>query len=143
MKRNENSYKNSGVNISLANKLVKHISNISKKGVKKTSFSRGGTLGKRKIQTANPLRRGMQKHDLRQIFAAAPYALANIQSVQVWLLFLHYFATLQIPQHPWMFLCFGLRIPEFTGGCMFGRVFVFCLCCINVVNNCCRALLQI
>ena len=39
MKRNENSYKNSGVNISLANKLVKHISNISKKGVKKTNSS--------------------------------------------------------------------------------------------------------
>ena len=39
MKRNENSYKNSGVDISLANKLVKHISNISKKGVKKTNSS--------------------------------------------------------------------------------------------------------
>jgi phosphoribosylaminoimidazole synthetase len=36
MKKNENSYKKSGVNISLANKLVKHISNISKKDVKKT-----------------------------------------------------------------------------------------------------------
>ena len=36
MKKNENSYKKSGVNISLANKLVKHISNLSKKGVKKT-----------------------------------------------------------------------------------------------------------
>ncbi len=36
MKKNENSYKKSGVNISLANKLVKHISNISKKNVKKT-----------------------------------------------------------------------------------------------------------
>ena len=35
MKKNENSYKKSGVNISLANKLVKHISKISKKGVKK------------------------------------------------------------------------------------------------------------
>ncbi len=35
MKRNENSYKKSGVNISLANKLVKHISQISKKNVKK------------------------------------------------------------------------------------------------------------
>ena len=31
MKKNENSYKKSGVNISLANKLVKHISNLSKK----------------------------------------------------------------------------------------------------------------
>ena len=36
MKKNENSYKKSGVNISLANKLVKHISNVSKKNVKKT-----------------------------------------------------------------------------------------------------------
>ena len=39
MKKNENSYKKSGVNISLANKLVKHISNISKKDVKKTNSS--------------------------------------------------------------------------------------------------------
>ena len=36
MKRNENIYKKSGVNISLANKLVKYISLISKKDVKKT-----------------------------------------------------------------------------------------------------------
>ena len=36
MKRNENSYKKSGVNISLANKLVKHIAYLSKKNVKKT-----------------------------------------------------------------------------------------------------------
>ena len=36
MKKNENSYKKSGVNISLANKLVKYISSISKKNVKKT-----------------------------------------------------------------------------------------------------------
>ena len=36
MKKNQNSYKNSGVNISLANKLVKYISNLSRKGVKKT-----------------------------------------------------------------------------------------------------------
>ena len=35
MKINENSYKKSGVNISLANKLVKHISKVSKKNVKK------------------------------------------------------------------------------------------------------------
>ena len=35
MKRNENSYKKSGVNILLANKLVKHISKVSKKNVKK------------------------------------------------------------------------------------------------------------
>ena len=39
MKKNENSYKKSGVNISLANKLVNHISTISKKDVKKTSSS--------------------------------------------------------------------------------------------------------
>ena len=36
MKKNENSYKKSGVNISLANKLVNHITKISKKDVKKT-----------------------------------------------------------------------------------------------------------
>jgi len=36
MKKNKNSYKKSGVNISLANKLVKHISKVAKKGVKKT-----------------------------------------------------------------------------------------------------------
>ena len=36
MKKNKNSYKKSGVNISLADKLVKHISNISKIDVKKT-----------------------------------------------------------------------------------------------------------
>ena len=35
MKKNGNSYKKSGVNISLANKLVKHISFLSKKNVKK------------------------------------------------------------------------------------------------------------
>jgi phosphoribosylaminoimidazole synthetase len=39
MKKNENSYKKSGVNISLANKLVKHISRLSKKNVKKTGVS--------------------------------------------------------------------------------------------------------
>ena len=37
MKKNENSYKKSGVNISLANKLVQHISRVSKKNVKKTN----------------------------------------------------------------------------------------------------------
>ena len=37
MKKIENSYKKSGVNISLANKLVKHISNISRKDVQKRS----------------------------------------------------------------------------------------------------------
>ena len=36
MKKTYNSYKKSGVNISLANKLVKHISSISSKDVKKT-----------------------------------------------------------------------------------------------------------
>ena len=35
MKKIQNSYKKSGVNISLANKLVKHISKISKKNDKK------------------------------------------------------------------------------------------------------------
>ena len=42
MKKIQNSYKKSGVNISLANKLVKHISKISKKNVKK----RGNFLDK-------------------------------------------------------------------------------------------------
>ena len=37
MKKNENNYKKSGVNISLANKLVKHIAKLSKKDVKKTN----------------------------------------------------------------------------------------------------------
>ena len=36
MKKIQNSYKKSGVNISLANKLVRYISNLSKKNVKKT-----------------------------------------------------------------------------------------------------------
>ena len=46
MKKNENSYKKSGVNISLANKLVKHISKISKKNVKKTrGFSKKDAIG--------------------------------------------------------------------------------------------------
>ena len=35
MKKNENSYKKSGVNIPLANKLVEHISKVSRKNVKK------------------------------------------------------------------------------------------------------------
>jgi len=39
MKKNENSYKKSGVNISLANKLVNHISNLSSKNVQKTNGS--------------------------------------------------------------------------------------------------------
>ena len=39
MKKKNNSYKKSGVNISLANKLVKHISYLSKKDVKKTDNS--------------------------------------------------------------------------------------------------------
>ena len=37
MKKSQNSYKKSGVDISLANKLVKHISRLSKKNVKKTN----------------------------------------------------------------------------------------------------------
>ena len=46
MKKNENSYKKSGVNISLANKLVQYISSISKKDVKKTnSSSKIDTIG--------------------------------------------------------------------------------------------------
>ena len=46
MKKNENSYKKSGVNISLANKLVKHITKISKKDVKKTNnSSKKDTIG--------------------------------------------------------------------------------------------------
>ena len=39
MKKIKNSYQKSGVNISLANKLVRHISGISNKGVKKTNKS--------------------------------------------------------------------------------------------------------
>ena len=39
MKKIKNSYKKSGVNISLADKLVKHISNLSRKVVKKTKNS--------------------------------------------------------------------------------------------------------
>jgi|TARA_X000001036_G_C20645948_1_gene793007 phosphoribosylformylglycinamidine cyclo-ligase len=39
MKKIKNSYKKSGVNISLANKLVKHISEVSKKDVKKRNNS--------------------------------------------------------------------------------------------------------
>ena len=40
MKKINNSYKKSGVDISLANKLVKHISNLSKKDVNKTKNSK-------------------------------------------------------------------------------------------------------
>ena len=39
MKKMQNSYKKSGVNISLANKFVKHIAGLSKKSVKKTKNS--------------------------------------------------------------------------------------------------------
>ena len=46
MKKIENSYKKSGVNISLANKLVEHISQISKKNVQKTkSRSKKDVIG--------------------------------------------------------------------------------------------------
>tara|TARA_Y100000768_G_scaffold208221_1_gene156840 strand:+ start:4509 stop:5537 length:1029 start_codon:yes stop_codon:yes gene_type:complete len=46
MKKNENSYKKSGVNIPLANKLVEHISKVSKKNVKKMkSKSLNGEIG--------------------------------------------------------------------------------------------------
>ena len=40
MKKNENSYKKSGVNISLGNKLVKHISKLANNNVKKTKSSK-------------------------------------------------------------------------------------------------------
>ena len=46
MKKNENSYKKSGVDISLANKLVKHITKISKKDVrKKAGFNKNDIIG--------------------------------------------------------------------------------------------------
>ena len=46
MKKNENSYKKSGVDISLANKLVKHITKISKKDVrKKAGFKKNDIIG--------------------------------------------------------------------------------------------------
>ena len=46
MKKNENSYKKSGVNISLANKLVDHISKISKKDVqKRKGFTKEDVIG--------------------------------------------------------------------------------------------------
>ena len=45
MKKNENSYKKSGVNISIANKLVDHISKISKKTVKKKNSSKKEIIG--------------------------------------------------------------------------------------------------
>ena len=44
MKKMQNNYKKSGVNISLANKLVSHISKLSKKGVKKRNKSFSGDL---------------------------------------------------------------------------------------------------
>ncbi len=45
MKRNENNYKKSGVNISLANKLVNYISKVSKKNVKKAKFRNIDEIG--------------------------------------------------------------------------------------------------
>ena len=46
MKKSVNSYKKSGVNISLANKLVKHISKLSKKDAKKkTSVDKKEIIG--------------------------------------------------------------------------------------------------
>ena len=46
MKKNLNSYKKSGVNISLANKLVKYISSVSRKDVQKTrSYSKKDEIG--------------------------------------------------------------------------------------------------
>ena len=46
MKKVENSYKKSGVNISLASKLVKHISKLSRKDVKKRNgVSKSDVIG--------------------------------------------------------------------------------------------------
>ena len=45
MKKIQNSYKKSGVNISLANKLVKHISKLSKKCQKKTAYPKKDVIG--------------------------------------------------------------------------------------------------
>ena len=45
MKKNKNSYKKSGVNISIANKLVDHISKISKKTVKKKNSNKEEVIG--------------------------------------------------------------------------------------------------
>ena len=45
MKKNQNNYKNSGVNISLANKLVDHINKLSKKNVKKTDKTSKDKIG--------------------------------------------------------------------------------------------------
>ena len=45
MKKNENSYKKSGVNISIANKLVDHIAKISKKTVKKKNSYKKEVIG--------------------------------------------------------------------------------------------------
>ena len=46
MKKNKYSYKKSGVNIQLANKLVRYISKVSRKSVKKTeAYSKKDTIG--------------------------------------------------------------------------------------------------
>ena len=63
MKKMQNSYKKSGVNISLANKLVNYISNVSNKNVKKrkdTHFNQGiGGFGSlydiSKLKIKNPV----------------------------------------------------------------------------------------
>ena len=44
MKKIQNSYKKSGVNISLANKLVNHISKVSGKNVKKRKYSKDADI---------------------------------------------------------------------------------------------------
>ena len=52
MNKTLNSYKKSGVDISLANKLVKHIAKISKKNVKKKGnqfLKKGITVKKKKL----------------------------------------------------------------------------------------------
>ena len=45
MKKNENRYKKSGINISIANKLIDHISKISKKTVKKKNSAKKEVIG--------------------------------------------------------------------------------------------------
>ena len=63
MKKIQNSYKKSGVNISVANKFVKHIANLTKKNVKKTNvtFNKdnigafGSVFDLEKINVKNPI----------------------------------------------------------------------------------------
>ena len=55
MKKIQNSYKKSGVNISLANKLVKHISSISKKTENKPALKENPCRPRSKSDSARPL----------------------------------------------------------------------------------------